>query len=120
MSVSSWPVMGTALCMAGFGIMTWAALVMMRHRTTVDPHGSPTALVTSGPFRWSRNPIYLGDAFVLTGFCLLFGAWPLAPLLVWAFGCVITIRFIRPEEARLKTRFPDQFTTFSARTGRWI
>jgi protein-S-isoprenylcysteine O-methyltransferase Ste14 len=120
LSLPSWPVTGAILCIAGFGIMAWAALFMLRHRTTVDPHGKPTALVTTGPFRWSRNPIYLGDALVLTGICVWCGAWPVAPFLIWGFARIITTRFILPEENYLKTGFPTQFSAFSARTRRWI
>lgn len=120
LSLSSWPVTGAILCGAGFGLMAWAAITMLRQRTTVDPHGNPTALVTTGPFRWSRNPIYLGDALILTGGCLWFGAWPVTPFLVWGFVHIITTRFIRPEETCLKTGFPAQFAAFSTRTRRWI
>jgi len=96
-----------------------AALEMRRARTTVIPHMEPDALVTSGIFRRSRNPIYVGDALVLTGLILRWGAWPslvLVPLFVW----LITDRFVLDEEARLRARFGAAFDAYVERTRRWL
>lgn len=113
-----WP--GRALVVLGLLLMAWAAVTMLAARTTVDPHGSPQALVTHGPFRLSRNPIYLGDLLILVGLSLSFGAWIAAPALGWLFARIVTTRFIAPEEARLAQAFPLQFAQFRARTRRWI
>ena len=50
----------------GFGVVMdlWSSSLFLRSKTTVSPYGSPTSLVTSGPFRISRNPMYLGMANV--------------------------------------------------------
>jgi len=100
-------------------VMALAVVEMQRARTTVLPHGEPAALVTSGVFRVSRNPIYLGDAMVLAGLALYWGAWPslaLVALFVW----LATDRFIRPEEARLRARFGAAFEAYARRTRRWL
>lgn len=111
---------GLALALAGLALMAWAGLTMVRARTTLDPHGQPGRLVTDGPFRLSRNPIYLADAAVLAGACLAFHA-PLAALpLVAGFVAVIGARFIGPEEARLARAFPRDFAAYRQRTRRWI
>ena len=121
-----WPLDHPAADLAG-GILVGGGLLLMalalwelrRHRTTVIPHMEPDALVTSGIFARSRNPIYLGDALVLTGLILAWGGWPglvLVPLFVW----VITDRFIEPEEARLAARFGAGFDAWAARTRRWL
>ena len=90
-----------------------------RHRTTVNPYSGASTLCTRGPFRFSRNPIYLGDWFLLAGVSLLLGTfWPLlfAPL-IW-----IMIRFgvIRHEEVHLEAKFGDAYRDYKARVRRWI
>jgi len=110
---------GTVLVVAGLALMTLGLLAMVRARTTPVPHQSPDALVTTGIFRLTRNPIYLGDALVLAGVLLSWNAWVTAlvlPLFIW----VITVRFIRPEEARLRAAFGPDFEAWAARTRRWL
>lgn len=110
---------GWALIAAGIGLVLWAAWHFRRARTTIVPHLAPKALVTAGPYGLSRNPIYLGDALVLAGLCLVWQCWPalaLVPLFVW----VITARFIHPEEARLSVAFGEAFHDWEARVRRWV
>ena len=103
----------------GLGLMLWTMATFMRHRTTVNPYGAASSLCTGGPFRFSRNPIYLGDWFLLVGVAaLLHTYWPLvfAPL-IW-----IMLRFgvIRHEEAHLEAKFGDAYRDYMARVRRWI
>ncbi|TRD23541.1 methyltransferase family protein [Palleronia caenipelagi] len=114
-----WDRVGQGLILLGLALMVWAAVTMIRARTTVIPHQQPDALVTSGPFRCSRNPIYLGDALVLTGAVLWWGNL-LALILVPVFMAVISWRFIRPEESRLREGFGDSFDTWSHQVRRWV
>lgn len=112
-----WP--GATLVAAGLLLMLAAAARMAARRTTIIPHLNPSALVTDGPFALTRNPIYLGDAMVLLGAILWWGAlWalPLLPAFVW----IITRRFIRPEESRLRAAFGPEFDRWAARTPRWL
>ena len=107
---------GWTLVLAGLALLLLAAARMLARRTTLDPHGAPGALVTDGVFAWSRNPIYLADALILTGLCAAFGA-PLAALVLTpAFVAIVTQRFIRPEETRLAAAF----AAYAARTRRWL
>ena len=94
-------------------------LLFHRHHTTVLPHKAASALVTSGPFRISRNPIYLGDALILAGLILWWQAWAMVWLLP-AFVVVIDRRFVRPEEARLRATFGAAFDAYAARVRRWL
>lgn len=110
---------GLILIGLGVALMVWAVATMWRHRTTVIPHRSASALVTDGPFALSRNPIYLGDAMVLLGWAGLWGAvWGL--LLLPAFVFIINRRFILAEEARLREGFGHAFTRWSQRVRRWL
>ena len=112
-----WP--GTVIAGAGLALMALAVPSFLAARTTIIPHRDPSALMTGGIYRYSRNPIYLGDALFLAGMCLRWGAWPslvLVPLLGW----VLTRRFIEPEEARLRAAFGAQAEAFMQRTRRWV
>lgn len=112
-----WP--GRALIVLGLIIMVLAAIEFRRARTTIVPHEEPSALVETGPYRFSRNPIYAADLVILAGWCLTCGA-PLALLLLFPFAWVLERRFIRPEEARLAQHLGRQYLAYRARVRRWI
>lgn len=113
------PLPGWILVAAGLALMATAAVTMLRAGATVDPTRQPTALVTHGIFRLSRNPIYLGDVLIVAGLCLVWQ--PLAALvLVPGFLLVIDRRFIRQEEAWLRNRDRAAFDAWAARTRRWL
>lgn len=103
----------------GLALFAWTLWTFMHHRTTVNPYVAASSLCTGGPFRYSRNPIYLGDWFLLAGVSLLLATfWPLmfAPL-IW-----IMIRFgvIRHEETHLEAKFGDAYRDYKTRVRRWI
>ncbi len=105
--------------LVGFGVGSAAVLSMMRAKTTPDPHRPTAALVTNGPYRYSRNPIYLGFLLISVGFTLLAGTlWGLllSPLLVW----VVTTIIIRAEEGYLAVKFADAYAEYKSRARRWI
>lgn len=112
-------VLGALLVLAGIVLSALAALRFARARTTIVPHRTASAIVTTGIYRLSRNPIYLGDASILTGAVLWFGAWP-SLVLVPVFVAIITRRFIQPEEQRLRDAFPAEFDAYAARVRRWL
>lgn len=110
---------GWLIVLAALALMVWAAVYFKRAATSINPHGQPTALITGGPFNWSRNPIYLADALLLIGLCLALRALP-ALLLIPIFISVLTRRFIIPEEARLTAAFPVDFAAYAKRVRRWL
>lgn len=111
--------LGGAFTVAGIALIVAAAVEFRRYRTSIMPHEWPSTIITTGIYRWSRNPIYLADLLLLIGLSLIWDALP-GLLLVPALGMILKRRFILPEEARLKTRFRDAFGDYSARTRRWI
>ena len=110
---------GTVVLWSGLGLMALAAIEFLRVRTTPVPRQSPQALITSGIFRITRNPIYLGDALVLAGLCLRWDA-SLALVLVPLFVAFITRRFIHQEEQTLGAAFPESYPAYLTVARRWI
>jgi protein-S-isoprenylcysteine O-methyltransferase Ste14 len=111
--------LGILLSLLGFGISVAAVARFFSAGTTVEPHGSASALVTGGPYRFSRNPIYLGFVFFLIGFPLIFGNYwgiLLTPALVLSMNRLV----IRYEEAYLERKFGTAYLDFKARVRRWL
>ncbi len=116
---SPWTALGLLPAIIGVGLAVWAARLFVRTGTPLEPWASPTTLVASGPYRFSRNPMYLGLALCLTGLALWLGtATPL--LIIPLFVAVITLGFIRREERRLEERFGESYRRYRAGVRRWI
>ena len=111
--------LGGALCAAGAGLQTWFIFDFRRADTPVDPYSPTTALVTSGPYRFTRNPAYLGLTFLCAGIALLADTpWAFATL-VPALA-VVNWGVIKREERYLEELFGEEYRRFKARTRRWI
>lgn len=111
--------LGWLLVAAGGLLFLSALITLWRHHTTVNPYQAARELCTTGPFRFSRNPIYLGDWLILAGVSLLLRTWwPLlfAPL-IWA---LLRYGVIRHEEAHLEGRFGEAYRRYKTRVRRWI
>lgn len=107
------------LVASGLGLMLWTMMQFVMHRTTINPYAAASKLCVSGPFRFSRNPIYLGDWLILVGLSLWFATlWPLlfSPL-VWG---MIRYGVIRHEEAHLEAKFGEEFRQYKVKVHRWI
>lgn len=110
---------GWLLIVAGVLLAGWALVTMVRSRTTFNPFGSSTAVVSSGPFRLSRNPIYLGDALIYAGVALLFDAL-LALLLLPLVILSVHYGVVRREEAYLERKFGEAYLSYRSRVRRWL
>jgi protein-S-isoprenylcysteine O-methyltransferase Ste14 len=115
----AWGWIGVIPALCGVCGAVWAAWLFRRARTPVEPWQQPTALVADGPYRLTRNPMYLGLTSVLLGFALWLGST--TPLLVIpAFMWVITRNFIQREERWLEEQFGAAYRSYKARVRRWI
>lgn len=105
---------GVAICLAG-------VLSFRRARTTVNPLKPQTAsaLVSSGVYRYTRNPMYLGFAIVLIAWSV-FLAWPPALLGVLGFVLYMNLFQIGPEERALASLFGRAFTHYCSQVRRWL
>lgn len=110
---------GNVLMGLGVVIFVSSAWQFHRRKTTVHPFGEATALITDGPFRISRNPIYLAMALALCSGALQMGSatpW----LFIAAFVWVIQTRQIAHEERLLAAKFDDAYADYCRRVRRWI
>ena len=111
--------LGIAIVLAGVALNIWAAGLFTRAGTNIKPLEPSSALVVQGPFRWSRNPMYLGMAISLLGLGVLLGS--LTPFaVVPAFMLWIQHRFIRREEAMLETTFGAAYAEYRSKVRRWL
>jgi protein-S-isoprenylcysteine O-methyltransferase Ste14 len=111
--------LGWALIGVGLAGFTWALLAIWRQHTTVNPYKAASHLVTRGPFRYTRNPIYVSDWFVYAGAMLLLKtAWPLAlaPLVFLVMRYLV----VAHEETHLEARFGAEYLDYKARVRRWL
>ncbi|MEM6618445.1 MAG: isoprenylcysteine carboxylmethyltransferase family protein [Pseudomonadota bacterium] len=100
-------------------MVLWAGLVFLRHKTPIEPGRTPRALVTTGPFRLSRNPIYLAMVVSTLGAVLWLGSAValLVPLALWR---VLDRRFASPEEDLLRATFGAEADAYIAKRRRWV
>ena len=116
---NGWMFAGGLLFGAAAGFAAWALLMMRKYRTTPSPFGAATTLLASGPYRISRNPIYLAMLGIQAGTALAFGlsaTLALLPLSAWLLGRFV----IRREESFLRATFPAEFAALTARVRRWL
>jgi protein-S-isoprenylcysteine O-methyltransferase Ste14 len=97
----------------------WCFITLSRHRTTILPHRAASALATDGPFRWSRNPIYVSHVAVVLGLGLLLNS-PFTMLLAAPVAFFLQKLSIEPEERHLLGKFGDAYRAYMARTRRWL
>lgn len=110
---------GAILAFAGVALDLWAMFVMWRAKTNILPHRGANVLINFGPFRFTRNPIYLGNTVVMLGVSVYFdNGW----FLLLGLGSAILVHFlaIRREEIHLAKRFGDEWRKYSKRTPRWL
>jgi protein-S-isoprenylcysteine O-methyltransferase Ste14 len=111
---------GIALIVLGIAFSGWARLTFSKHAAEIFPWSEThTALVASGPFRFSRNPMYLGILVIGVGAALVAGTWLmwLVPLVVFVLDNFVIIPF---EERSMERTFGDAYSAYRARVRRWL
>lgn len=103
----------------GVGVLAWARAVFLRKEAEIMTFGTPRDLITEGPFRFSRNPMYLGFVLLLLAAALFVNAWP-ALAVPLAFLVISTLWYIPFEERKCREIFGAAYDTYANRTRRWI
>lgn len=112
-------ILGVLLFAAGLGLVLPCVRLFRRAGTNVPTYRPATTLVTDGPYRFSRNPIYLGLTLAYAGIAVgIDSAWLI--VLVVALVGVLDLAVIRREEAYLETKFPDAYRSYKGRVRRWL
>lgn len=112
-------VAGIVLFLLGVLVAGWGWGLFHRARTTTIPGRASTTLVTSGPYRFTRNPMYIGLSLGYLGEAgLLKHLWPI-PLLLLVLA-YLNWRVIPVEEARLLEVFGSEYDAYRQRVGRWF
>jgi protein-S-isoprenylcysteine O-methyltransferase Ste14 len=110
---------GAAIMVVNLVIGLPAVRGMLTARTSLNPNRPTTSLVLSGPYRFSRNPMYIGLTLLYAGLMTFFQIpWGLllTPIVIW----LITIWVIHPEEDYLGEKFGDQYLNYKETVRRWI
>ena len=111
--------LGSFIFIDGFALVVWAITTIRAAGTHVQTTQPTTAIVAEGPYRFSRNPIYLGMFLGLIGLAIAFNTiWILVALL--AFYAVIRYGVIAREEAYLTRKFGDVYRGYQAQVRRWL
>jgi len=119
-----WPMLhepvGMAVFFAGGAPILWAFRLFRLSGINLDPLSEQSrVLATDGPYRFSRNPMYVGLVVVALGVAIWVGSWPMlaAPIAVFATVNFVHIPF---EEHKLADEFGEAFTAYAARVRRWL
>jgi len=110
---------GSLLILLGLILNIWADQLFKRNRTVISPDKVPTTLVLNGPFKISRNPMYLGMLKALVGVSIILGSLSsfMGPIL---FFIAMEKKFIPIEEKNIFSVFGEDFDTYRSRVRKWI
>ena len=112
--------LGIALVAVAWIPPVWAIVLFRREGTEVNPTSSTNRkLLTDGPYRFTRNPMYLGLVIVTLGIAVWVGAWPMfiAPIAVFATVNWVHIPF---EEDKMRRQFGATYDDYVSRVRRWV
>ena len=110
---------GVPIALAGFAWMAWAWAAFRRAGTPWPPTARPTMLVDEGPFRFGRNPMYLGIAVLMVGVGVAAGV-PLMAVAAANFVAIVRSVHIPHEEGQMRRAFGGWYSDYAASVRRWI
>ncbi len=110
---------GLLLIVLGIVLNLWTDNFFKKAQTTVKPFDAPKVLLTSGPFRISRNPMYLGMALMLFGVSAFFGSIITLAFPIF-FIVLIEVMFVRFEEKNLQRIFSSEYDEYKNKIRKWI
>lgn len=113
------PVLGGALVALGFSLMMWARILFTSRNTTLFVGQPSSQFVCAGPFRFSRNPMYVGVVVCLVGQALWVGTWPFYMAIPVTF-LFLNLFHIPREERMLQESFGKRYLAYSREVRRWL
>jgi protein-S-isoprenylcysteine O-methyltransferase Ste14 len=110
---------GGAIFALGFALAVWAIATIQRAGSRIETHKPTTTIVSSGPYGFTRNPVYLGMFLGQCGLAVGFNSlWLLATLV--PFYLVIRYGVVAREEAYLERKFGDLYLGYKSAVRRWL
>ena len=100
-------------------LVLWSVWLMLWRKTTLNPYGKPQRLLTEGPFRVTRNPIYVAMTLSYIGGAILLAdvwGWVFLPAVLFA----VSVGVIRHEERILLEHFGDEYRQYMNKVRRWL
>ena len=111
--------LGALVFILALSLIAWAIVTMTEAGSNVPTNRPTTAIVESGPYRFTRNPIYLGMFLGLIGLGITFdNLW--LPMMLVPFALVIRYGVVAREEAYLERKFGDVYGSYRSRVRRWL
>lgn len=112
-------VLGILLVAAGAVLMAWSLSIFHKHHTTTVPTETTTTFVNWGPYRFSRNPMYVGLFLFFAGLSVIFAfVWPILALLAVVY--YVNSKVIPIEERQLRKNFGEVYEQYCKKVRRWI
>jgi protein-S-isoprenylcysteine O-methyltransferase Ste14 len=111
--------LGAMLFVLALALLAWAIVTVTRAGSNVPTYLPTISIVESGPYRFTRNPIYLGMVLGLIGLAIAFDTLWLLMMLV-PFALVIRYGVVAREEAYLERKFGDVYRGYRSRVRRWL
>ena len=112
-------ILGWPLVVGGLLLGLWGFHEMRRAGTNVDPYHPTTAIVEAGPYRFTRNPLYVGMALIYSGISARTNALPPVLLLPAVFA-IMRRGVIEREERYLEGKFGEEYLWYKREVRRWI
>ena len=117
--LSTIEVLGVLLAAVGAVLMAWPQSIFRKHHTTTVPSETTTTFVTWGPYRFSRNPMYLGLFLFFAGISVIFSlVWSILLLLLVVY--YVNSVVIPVEEKQLRKNFGEAYEQYCKKVRRWI
>ncbi|MGE5521823.1 MAG: methyltransferase family protein [Candidatus Dadabacteria bacterium] len=113
-----WRLIGIVFILSGFSLSVGSAMYFRKLGTKTTPGTKPTLVVTTGPFRFTRNPMYLGLLTILVGISILLGT--ISPLIVIPVIFLVFHTFVSREEKWMEEWFGDYYLSYKKKTRRWL
>jgi len=111
--------LGASVVILALALFAWASVTMTRAGSNIPTNRPTTTIVDAGPYRFTRNPIYVGMFAALVGLAIAFDSvWLLAAFA--GFALVIRYGVVAREEAYLEGKFGDAYRRYRARVRRWL
>jgi protein-S-isoprenylcysteine O-methyltransferase Ste14 len=113
------PIVGATCISLALLLVVWSLTLFARAKTAIAPTHPATSIVSRGPYRVSRNPIYIGMAFLYTGIAAWMNA--LGPLLMLPIVLLVIHTYVISREERyLERKFGEEYRRYQGRVRRWL